>query len=136
MVSTDLSIDIVGRDSVETRSIAGRYSVETRSRLGRQSVDSRTIVGRYSVETQSTFVPTVSRPIFFHRYFTDISPHFTDTSPIIGRYLTDVLVSNWSTLGGWSLDTWSIASRWPFDISVESRPIVDRYIGRDICRSV
>ena len=102
-----------GRQSVDSRSILGRYSghqsVDTRSRHGRQLF--QMCLGRYSFS-------------------------FTDTSPIVGRYLTDVSVSNWSTLGRWSVDTWSIVRRQPFDISVKSRPIVDQYIGRDFCRSV
>ena len=124
-----------GRQSVDSRSILGRHPVDTRSIqrsiVGRQSVDTRSRHGRQSFQ------------MCFGRYtfsFTDTSPTlrrlFADTSPIVGRYLTDALVSNWSTLGRWSVDTWSIVRRQPFDISVESRPIVDRYIGRDFCRSV
>ena len=45
---------------------------------------------------------------------------FTDTSPIVGRYLTDVSVSNWSTLGWWSVDT-----------MVDSRKIAVGYIVRE-----
>ena len=101
-----------GRQSVDTRSKVGRYSVETRSIqrsiVGRQSVETRTIVRRHSIETRSIVFPDVSRPIqlFVHRYF-------TNTSPIVRRYFTDVSVSNWSTLGRWSrsIDTWSIVRR-------------------------
>ena len=103
-----------GRQSVDTRSIqrsiVGRHSVDSQSTLGRyssrQSVETLMIVGRHSVETRSIVVPDVSRPIqlFVHQYF-------TDTSPIVRRYFTDVSVSNWSTLGRWSVDTQSIVRR-------------------------
>ena len=63
VMSTEISVDI----AVDTRSIVGRHSVNSRSILGRQSVDiavdSRSIVGRHSVETQPIVVPDVSRPI-------------------------------------------------------------------------
>ena len=56
--------------------------------------------------------------------FTDTSPtlrrHFAGTSPIVGRYLTDVSVSNWSTLG-----------RWTVRHLVDNQKIAVRYIGRE-----
>ena len=117
------------------RSTVGRPSVDTRSIVGRHSVDSgsiqRSIVGRHSVNSRSR---CVSADVAFRS--PTLRRLFADTSPIVGRYLTDVSVSNWSTLGRWSVDTWSIVRRQPLDILVESRPIVDRYIGRDFCRSV
>ena len=129
VMSTEIAVDIAVDFAVDTTSIVGRYSVNSRSILGQHSVDSRSIqrsiVGRQSVESRSIVVPDVSRPIQL-----SVHRHFADNSPIVGRYLTDVLVSNWTTLGRWSVDTWSIIRRQPFDISVESRPIVDRYIGR------
>ena len=71
---------------------------------GRQSVDivvdSRSIVGRDTVDSRSR---CVSADIAFRS--PTLRRLFADTSPIVGRYLTDVSVSNWSTLGRWSVDT-------------------------------
>ena len=88
------------------RLIVGRHSVNNRSRLGRQSDDTRSRHGRQS------FQMCLGRNSFS---FTDnsltIRQLFADTSPIVRRYFTDVSVSNWSTLGRWSVDTWSIVRR-------------------------
>ena len=48
---------------------------------------------------------------------------FTDTSPIVGRYLTDVSVSNWSTLGRHLVDSQKIAVRYIGRESADSRLI-------------
>ena len=78
---------------------SGRHSVDSRSTLGRQSVDSRSIVGRDTVDSRSRCVSAD----YYSFSFTDTSPtlrrHFADSWLIVGRYLTDVSVSNWSTLG-------------------------------------
>ena len=99
----------LGGQSVDTRSVVGQQSVETQSIqqsiVSQQSVKTLMTVAQHSVETWS-IVPDVSRPIqvFIHQYF-------TNTSPIVRRYFTDVSVSNWSTLGRWSANTWLIVRR-------------------------
>ena len=94
-MSTEISVDIVvdtqsivGRHSVDSRSILGRHSVDTWSTLGRQSVDiavdSRSTLGRDTVDSRSR---CVSADIAFHSL--TLRRRFADTSPIVGRYLTD-----------------------------------------------
>ena len=114
-MSTEISVNIAVDEAVDTRSIVGRHSVDSRSTLIRQSVDSRSTLGRDTVDSRSR---CVSADIAFHS--PTLRRLFAETSPIVGRYLTNVLVSNWSTLGRWSVDT-----------MVDSQKIAVGYIGRE-----
>ena len=87
IVSADISTDM----SVDTRSIRNRYSVDTlaahRSSVGRVSVDG-------SVDTRPRCMSVDSA--------STVGRYFTDTSPILYRYFTEVSVTFWVL---WALRT-------------------------------
>ena len=72
---------------------SGRHSVDI-------AVDSGSTLGRDTVDSRSRCVlaDIAFRSPTLHQLF-------ADTSPIVGPYLTDVSVSNWSTLGRWLVNT-------------------------------